>query len=308
MRRAPRQRHYLAVASLAVAARQGNRGLLSHNYYLNYHLTAAQYYQVDPMGGDAANLTPKQKARILGGETAMWSEYVGPENINSQIWPYLAAAAERFWSPQEVQDVGSMYQRLAIVSRKLKYYGLNSEADVNELLQRMSGNADPVPLRVLTSVVQTPQGYLRYKLEKNGGSYNTLTPLNRLVDAAPPESETARKFHDIAEQIASGKASPEEWQQARQWLTLWRDNDAQLQPMLVQSFLMKELVPISRDLNQVATIGLQALDDLKSNRAVTAEERQRNLDALKSAEQPRAVLRNMVAPSVELLVQATKTE
>lgn len=296
------------LASLAQAARQGNRGILSTPYYLNLDFSASHYYLADPLGGDAASLNPRQKVHILGGEAAMWSEYVDAENINSQIWPYLAAAAERFWSPQDARDVGSMYRRLALLSLKLVYYGLDSRADENMRLQRMSASPESVPLEVLASAVQPPQGYLRYKLEGNGGSYNTLTPLNRLVDTVPPESETARKFHGIVEQIVGRKATPEEWLQARQWLTLWRDNDAQLRPILVQSALTKELVPISRDLNQVATIGLQALGDLENNRAVRAEERQRNIDAVKAAEQPRAVLQNMVAPSVELLVQATKTE
>ena len=92
----------------------------------------------------------------MGGEAAMWSEFVTPDNINSQIWPYLAAIAERFWSPQQVRDVNSMYQRLAITSLKLEYYGLTSRADVNQMLQRVSGFPDPAPLKVLASVVVPP--------------------------------------------------------------------------------------------------------------------------------------------------------
>ena len=295
------------LASLAQAARQGNRGMLSTPYYLNLDHPTSYYYLADPLGDQAASLNAEQKARILGGEACMWSEYVGPETINSQIWPYLAAIAERFWSPQNVQDVDSMYQRLAIVSRKLEYYGLNSKADVNVMLQRMSGDADPVPLKVLASVMQPPVGYERYDLE-GGPSYSTFTPLNRLVDAVSPESETGRRFNDLAKLIASGKATPEQWRQAREWLTLWRDNDARLQPLLVQSKITEELVPLSHNLNQVAVIGLQALDDLENNRAIDANTRSRNLAVLKTAAQPQAVLVDMVAPSVELLVQATKTQ
>lgn len=291
-------------ASLAEAARQGNRGILSTGYYIDLNQPAAEHYQVDPLGGDAANLTPEQKARILGGEATMWSEYVTPENIDSRIWPRTVAIAERFWSPEQVRDIPSMYERLAIVSQKLENYGLNINCFTDWMLQRMTGESDPVPLKVLAAVVQPPQGYERESLR----SYNAFTPLNRLVDAVPPESETARKFSELAKQIASGKATPEQWQQAKQWLVLWRENDAKLQPLLLKSDLTVDLVPVSHTLAQVATLGLQALDDLENNRAVSADARQQDLALLKTAEKPQAVLVDMVVPSVELLVQATKTQ
>jgi hexosaminidase len=89
---------------------------------------------------------------------------------------------------------------------------------------------------------------------------------------------------------------------------LWRDNDAKLQPLLERSFLTRELIPVSRNLAEVADLGLKALDDLHENRSVDAEKRQRNIEFLKSSEKPQAVLLLMVVPSVELLVQATRTQ
>jgi hexosaminidase len=139
-------------------------------------------------------------------------------------------------------------------------------------------------------------------------AFTDFTPLNHLDDAVPPESDTAREFNEIAKRIVSGKANPEEWQKARQWLVLWRDNDAQLQPLLARSYLLQELSPVSRNLSRVAEIGLEALDALHENRLVSAELRQRNLESLKASGKPQAVLLLMVAPSVELLVQATRTQ
>ena len=200
-----------------------------------------------------------------------------------------------------------MYQRLAIVSWKLENYGINPQADVDVMLQRMGGDPDPVSLKVLAAVMQPPAGYKRYDLEE-GTNYTTFTPLNRLVDVVHPESETARQFNDIAKLITAGKATPEQWRQAREWLTLWRDNDARLQPTLMQSKLTEELVPLSHGLHQVAVIGLQALDDLENHRAMDADTRSQNLSVLKSVAQPKAVLIDMVAAPVELLVSATKTQ
>jgi hexosaminidase len=136
-------------------------------------------------------------------------------------------------------------------------------------------------------------------------SYDSFTPLNKMVDAVPPESDRAREFRHLASLIAAGKASPEQWEQARTWLILWRDNDARLQPLLPRSDLTAELEPISRTLNQTGVIGLSALDSLQNHKPVSAAVRQQQLSFLKSAEAPQAVLLDMVVPSVELLLNAT---
>ena len=288
--------------SLVEAAKNGNRGVLSSGYYLDLNQSAAEHYLVDPLGEAAATLTTDKKARILGGEAAMWTDIVSHENMDNRIWPRTAAIAERLWSPEQLRDVGSMYSRLAVVSQKLGYYGLRHRLITEDMLERMTGEANPEPLRILAAVVQPPRMYERQDLR----AFRDFTPINRLDDAVPPESDLAREFQEIAKRIASGTATPQQWQQARQWLLLWRDNDAKLEPLLAQSFLTQDLTPVSRNLSEVAKIGLQALDDLHENRVVNSEVRQRNIDFLKSAAKPQAVLLLVVAPSVESLVQATK--
>ena len=290
--------------SLADAARKGNRGVLSSGYYIDLNQSAAEHYAVDPLGDpSAASLKPEEKARVLGGEATMWTDIVSDENLDNRVWPRTAAIAERLWSPEDVRNVDSMYRRLAVVSQKLGYYGVRHRLITEEMLERMSGDPDPVALRVLADVVQPPKGYERQRLR----DFGDFTPLNRLDDAVPPESETARVFDCIARRIVEGKATPEDWQQAQQWLILWRDNDARLQPLLARSFLTQDLALVSRNLSQVAIIALQALDDLRHNRLVNADERNRNIDFLSAAAKPQAVLLLMVAPSVQTLVKATRT-
>ncbi|HEY5069866.1 MAG TPA: family 20 glycosylhydrolase, partial [Candidatus Acidoferrum sp.] len=114
-------------ASLAEAAKQGYRGILSNGYYLDLGWSAARHYAVDPMGDAAAGLSPEEKQRILGGESCMWSEYVNAENIDSRIWPRNAAIAERLWSPEEVRDPASMYARMHVLSAQLEWLGLTHE-------------------------------------------------------------------------------------------------------------------------------------------------------------------------------------
>jgi hexosaminidase len=286
--------------SLAEAARNGYRGVLSSGYYIDLNQSAKEHYLIDPLGDNAATLTSEQKRLVLGGEATMWTDIVSADNMDNRIWPRTAAIAERLWSPEDRRDVDSMYQRLAVVSQKLGYYGLRHRLITDEMLERMSGETDPEPLKVLAAVVQPPKGYQRQELRTD------FTALNRLDDAVPPESDTAREFDQIVQRISSGTATPQEWRRARTWLELWRDNDADLQPLLRRSYLTLDLAPVSTDLRQVAEIGLQALDDLRENRSVSAELRQRNIEFLKSAAKPKAVLLLMPAPSVERLVEATK--
>jgi hexosaminidase len=287
-------------SSLAEAARNGYRGVLSSGYYIDLNQSAKEHYLVDPLGDNAASLTPEQKKLVLGGEATMWTDIVSADNMDNRIWPRTAAIAERLWSPEQVKDVEWMYQRLPIISHKLGYYGPRHRLITEEMLERMSGETDPVSLRVLADVVQPPKGYQRQELRSD------FSVLNRLDDAVPPESDTAREFDQIAQRISSGMATPQDWQQAREWLVLWRDNDAKLQPMLKRSFLTQDLASVSSSLRQVAEIGLQALDNLHDNHPVGADLRQRSIEFLKSAEKPQAVLLLMPASSVERLVEATK--
>jgi hexosaminidase len=288
-------------SSLAEAARNGYGGVLSSGYYIDLNQSAKEHYLVDPLGDNAATLTPEQKKLVLGGEATMWTDIVSAENMDNRIWPRTAAIAERLWSPEEVRDVDSMYERLAIVSQKLSYYGPRHRLITDEMLERMSGAVDPNPLKVLADVVQPPKGYQRQELRSD------FAVLNRLDDAVPPESDTAREFDQIAQRISSGTATPHDWKQARIWLELWRDNDAELQPLLKRSFLTHDLAPVSRNLRQIAEIGLQALDDLHKNHLVSTELRKTNIAFLQSAAKPQAVLLLMPAASVERLVQATKS-
>jgi hexosaminidase len=285
---------------LAAAVRQGNRAILSNGYYIDLNEPASRHYLVDPLGGDAASLSPEEQKRVLGGEAAMWSEFATPEIIDSRIWPRTAAIAERLWSAQDLRDVKSMYARMAVVSDKLEFYGLTHQSYERPMLQRMSGQPDPKYLAILASVVQPPMGYQRESL----GNFDWHSPLNHLIDAVPPESNTARQFNDIVSAIVAGNATPEQWQKAKDWLTRWRDNDAKLQPGLKNSAITAEIIPLSQTVAQVSTIGLRALGDLQQHKIADASTTQNDMQTLKAAEKPQAVVRDMIVPPIEMLVQA----
>jgi hexosaminidase len=289
--------------SLAAAARQGYRGILSYGYYLDLMWPASRHYAVDPMSDGAANLTPEEKQRILGGEACMWSEYVSPENIDSRIWPRTAAIAERLWSPQDVTDVNSMYQRLDYVSRWLDWLGLTHNSSYGPMLRRIAGSNDISTLRTFTDVVEPVKDYTREEIATVEAT--SLSPLNRVVDAARPESDTARHFADLVDALIAGQADPNTKQEVRTMLTRWRDNQTNLQALGTQSFLLTEIIPLAQDLSAVATTGLQALDYLDRGERASDDWATQQFAVLAEAQKPKAQLLLMVAPSVQKLVEAS---
>jgi hexosaminidase len=286
--------------SLAQAAKLGYRGLLSAGYYIDLIQSAAQHYAVDPMSGGAANLSAEESARILGGEGSMWTEYVSPENIDSRIWPRTAAIAERFWSPQNVTDVNSMYQRLDEVSWRLEWLGLTHNSSYVPMLRRIGGTDDISALRVLADVVEPVKGYRRE--ETSPVEPTSLMPLDRLIDAARPESSTARHFADLVNSLLAGRADASTKEQLRKWLALWKDNDAKLQPLESQSFLLKEVVPLSHNLSALAASGLEAMDCLDRGEHPSDAWKTQQLALAKQVQEQKAQLLIMVAPSIQKLI------
>jgi len=290
--------------SLATAAKQGYRGMLSFGYYLDLMWPASRHYAIEPLSGEGASLNAEEKARILGGESCMWSEFITPENIDSRIWPRNAAIAERLWSPASVQDPASMYERLAQVSERLEMLGLTHRTSLVPALDRMAGSGDVTPLRTLADVVEPVKDYTR--MDNMKGPLDFRAPLNRLVDTARPESDQARRFHEAVQAyIASGYKDRASESAIRGQLTAWRDNDPRLHSMLDTSFLMGELAPLSADLSSVAFAGLFALDYLEKGAPSPTAWRTQQLTALDAAAAPHGDLLLMVVPSVKQLVEAS---
>lgn len=289
------------VPSPVLAAKQGFRGLMSYGYYLDLMRPAWQHYAVDPLGNPPASLTPEEQQQILGGEACMWTEYVSPDNLDSRLWPRLAAIAERLWSPENITDVNSMYARLDATSRWLEWLGLMHNSYYDPMLRRITGSNDIASLRVLADVVEPIKDYTREETAPEKPS--SLVPLNRLIDAVHPESRAARNFSMMVDALIAGHANEDATQSIRMMLLTWQDNRSKLQPLESQSFLLKEVVPLSQDLSAVATAGLQALDYLDRQQQPPDNWKAEQLSLLQEAEKPKAQLLLMVVPPIEKLVE-----
>jgi hexosaminidase len=283
--------------SLAAAAHEGYPGILSAGYYLDLMQPASQHYAVDPLHGEAADLTPEQKKLILGGEAAMWEELATAENLDSRLWPRLAAIAERFWSPESVSDVASMYGRLEDVSFWLEWLGLTQRSNLELMLRRLAGpDADLAPLRVFASALEPVKGYERHR-----NHYGASSAFDRLVDAIPPESDVAREFRDAVDRYLSARG-PDAAEELRKQLTEWSRIAAEIRPLLLTNSLLNEDLPVADGLAAMCRVGDEALT--YANTKPPADWKLHTVAALKEANAHRAGLLIAIGPAIQKLVDA----
>jgi hexosaminidase len=191
----------------------------------------------------------------------MWSELVDGETVDSRLWPRTAAIAERFWSAKELTDVDSMYARLEAVSRLLEWTGVTHRSSYGEMLDRLAGGRPVEPLRILADASEA-RG-----LGTGRHAKDSLTPLNRFVDAARPESESVRHLELLARKVAGARAAdPADLATLRAQFSLWAANDARFLAMAADNSLLAEVKPLSKDLSALGTMGLQILDRLASRK------------------------------------------
>jgi hexosaminidase len=260
--------------SLSEAASKGYRGILSWGYYLDHLSPASLHYAVDPLGGpEAANLTPEQSSRIMGGEACMWAELVGPETVDARIWPRTAAIAERLWSSGDVKDVDAMYGRLEAVSRNLEFTGTMHRAYYQLMLDRIAGSQPVGPLRVLADALEA----LGLGTGRTGRPNGTM-PLNRFVDACLPESELARSMELAARRFVANPAGDKAGEATlRRQFETWAANDALFQPLAENNKLLAEVAPLSKDLSALGEAGIKMLDYLAPHPVAPAGVNQKKL-------------------------------
>jgi hexosaminidase len=287
-------------ASLADAARKGYDGILSAGYYIDLIFPASKHYAADPIPLDTT-LSATEARHVLGGEATMWGEWVSSETIDSRIWPRTAAIAERLWSQRTVTDVDDMYRRLAVLSRQLEELGLTHEKNYEMLLRRLANSDNIIPLRTLASVIEPVKEYHRYQMRPQ----TMLSPLTGLIDAARPDSETARRFATTVDAFILDAPRFDLYRtNINNVLVEWRNAGLALGPMIDQSPALQEARPLAIDLSNIAEVGLEAMSHLSSGDPATIEWRDAQLAKLKDAEKPKAALEFVIISSVRELVIA----
>ena len=244
-------------------------------------------------------LTPEQKSNILGGEAAMWTEVVGAQNIDSRIWPRMAAMAEKWWSPQELtKDVNNMYRRLGGISLYLDKMGLRHLKGKEELMADLAGGKDIRPVKCLIDVLE------EVKYTGRLLNANTLMPLNEAVDACDPESMTAVKFQQLTDGFIADIEHRKNEREIRQWLTAWRDNHKDFEKVAAGNPRLEKILPTSRELSDFSGFALNAMDELTGKSRPGTAGKKTMLETMKGVAESRAGTLLAVLPSLKKLVEA----
>jgi len=210
------------------------------------------------------------------------------------------------WSPQEFRDPSSMYALLDLVCALLEGLGLTHRTVSRHMLQRLAGTASAAEfaaLRTLSEVIEPVKDYTRERTAP--AEPTSATPMNRVVDAVPLESDVARRFGELVDQfVASPCHDAAVEARLRAQLTTWRDNDAILQPLAQRSFLVKEVAANSQDLSALGTAGLAALDTIAKGQPAPDSWKALQLAILEQVKKPKAQLLMIPAPAVQKLIEA----
>lgn len=233
--------------SLAKAAKNGYQTVLSNGYYIDLMLGIEKHYLNDPIP-KGSTLTPEEKARILGGEAAMWSELVSPLNIDSRLWPRTAVIAERLWSSADITDLNSLHKRLKTISFRLEELGITHVRNKEVILRNISNNQSTSPINELSNVYEPLKNYSR-----NGGGkkYRMYSPLTLFADACTADASDA---HDFDKAVTSylQKKSLVNQVAVTDFFRKWIGMNVDLIGLSANAPLVQPLLPLSKSLSEIS--------------------------------------------------------
>lgn len=280
--------------SLIEAAKHGYQTVLSNGYYIDRMLSVKHHYSVDPIGN--IKLSDTERANILGGETTMWSELVTPLTIDSRIWPRTAAIAERFWSPQAINNINAMKKRLKKISFNLEELGITHIKNRDVILRNITDNQDIASLEILSKICEPLKIYQR---NEDGVEYKTFSPFSLFADACVVDAEDAEGYSDLVSKFIN---QPDDSLALQEQLIRWaRNHDAfsklKMNPKLAH------LESLSQSLSSSSQILLSSID----SKSLTMDELRDLNNHLKVLEKPHADVEVVIINSLRLLSEFCKT-
>lgn len=284
---------------LANSVKAGFNGILSAPWYLDHIKPATDYYTVEPVP-QFDGLTPAQQRLILGGEGAIWAEFITAESADSRIWPRLGAVAERLWSPREVADVADMYRRLEILSDRLEGMGLRVRSHSRRMLATIAPGVDVAPLESLFTAVQPP-GFGQ-RMNGSGQGTNQFHPLTRLVDAAPPDPAGRWATERLVRRLALDAGDVAARDTLLQLFEGWSLLLPRVERLATRSPTLAAALPAARALARSAVIGTEAIGFVAAGRRPPEDWASAAKEELERYDRPQGVLRVAIVGEVRKLL------
>jgi hexosaminidase len=276
----------------------GNPVLISKGFYLDVFMPAYIHYTNPDL---PSGLTAENASQLRGGEAAQWTEAADKRNIETRIWPRAAAIAEKLWS-DTTTDTDDLYRRLFVLSEQLDESGLQHVADYERALRRYA-NDNILLLKTLTDVLTPVKGYKKLfaQLMMPESMSFQASPLIQVSDIVFVDSKVKWEFRTALKSFLEHKDMASE-NILRNYLTMWQKNNGQLKDLFAASPPLKRVEEHSKNLSVIATIGLEALDKLKTG-AADGNWVNEKLGILKTASQVFGETELCVIPEIESLVK-----
>lgn len=286
--------------ALDQGAKDGYNMILSQPYYFDAMRPASTLYAADPVPANTT-LTPEQQKHVLGGESCMWAEVVTEQNIESRIWPRNLAIAERFWSPQSVNDVNDYYRREAIVSPQLEALGLKHLSSVNSMV-RAASQSDQIAAPVAT-LVKYVEPYMLWIRERDRAKRPTqLTPLTSLEDSVNPDQLAGREIAANVDRLLNDPSFNAGTAELKDVFNELAPLDKTYAAAAAGNPTLDKATPRAKDLADLGRAGLEALTIIQQNQPVPQTWLADQQALLDRANQPTAMLNIAWLPAFRRLV------
>jgi hypothetical protein len=153
---------------------------------------------------------------------------------------------------------------------------------------------------MLADVVEPLEDYQRGSTRE----YTQQSALNRLVDAARPESDAARGFARLVDALVADPARRAGREVVRARLQEWQSLDVRLRPLLERSELLREAVPLAAEASALAAAALEALGFLEQGALAPQSWWEQRSPLLDKPKKPATALEVAYRPSIQKLMAA----
>ncbi|KXF83346.1 family 20 glycosylhydrolase [Enterovibrio coralii] len=246
---------------------------------------------------------PKElESKILGGEMTLWAENVSDETLAVRLYPRAYAIAERFWSPKDLTDEDSMFERMQSVSAWATVsVGLEHETSPYTMRVRLAGTTDVSPLNTLATYIEPAQYYARNWIKFNNGVYHQFERLNRYVDTLVVESYRVRDMEKLA---ASPTAENLKALQS-DFSTVIGNHDAVV-AMMKRNHSMSDSVAAAKAAYEMAKLGNALVDMKLENTTLSSKDIAKYQKQIADAAQPKDEIIVALVRPVEILLNSFK--